>query len=690
MDRYIGKLLDNRYEILEVIGTGGMAVVYKARCHRLNRNVAVKLLKDEHVKDAEFRRRFHDESQAVAMLSHPNIVSVYDVSSTGDNEYIVMELIDGITLKEYLKHKGALPWKEALYITIQIAKALAHAHSRGIIHRDIKPHNIMVCRDGTIKVADFGIARLMMQKKATLVQETLGSVHYIAPEQARGGYVDARADIYSLGVVLYEMLTGRLPFEGDTPVAVAMQHMTAVAVSPRDLVPSLPASIETVTMKAMNPDLDVRYASAEQMLADLEKVKTNPDIVFDYDLEAVRGRSKDADPFGSTQKIRNVHAVSKRQAAEKAAARKGGRRPAREEQGYDDYDEDERKGGAARVATTVIITLLTVGVFIGGIVFFAWSLIDPSKGGGGTEADRAPNLVGMMLADIELDNELNEKYDIRVAERVYSETEPEGKVLDQSPKADRKLGEGGVIELTVSSGQKAFQLIDYSNLEYRQVETELQRLGLLFRETHEQSDTVLKDYVIRTEPAEGTPVREGDVITVVISLGKNVEKVKVPNILGQSEEKARKMITDAGMEPGNVTQSESDEPAGTVIRQNIAADTEVNEKTALDFEVSSGPAAPDEPGTGTPDDPDGNGGGTQPPDQPDDNEPKYATLTYVFPADSSGDLEITVKLNGKEVHAQTYKASDKQMSLTFKGTGSAFAAVYVNGKLAAEKILTFE
>ena len=245
MNNMIGKMLDNRYELLEVIGSGGMAVVYKAKCHRLNRLVAVKVLKSDLAEDADFRRRFRDESQAVAMLSHPNIVSVYDVSR-GETEYIVMELIDGITLKQYMEKRGQLNWREALHFITQIMKALSHAHSRGIIHRDIKPQNIMVLRDGSVKVADFGIACLANSAN-TLTQEALGSVHYMSPEQARGDRTDARSDIYSAGVVLYEMLTGRLPFEGDNAVSVAIQHLSSVPLSPREINPDVPEALELIS-----------------------------------------------------------------------------------------------------------------------------------------------------------------------------------------------------------------------------------------------------------------------------------------------------------------------------------------------------------------------------------------------------------------------------------------------------------
>ena len=282
MDPYIGKFLDNRYEILEMIGSGGMAQVYRARCHRLNRLVAVKILRSDLARDADFRRRVHDESQAVAMLSHPNIMSVYDVSRSGDIEYIVMELIDGITLKQYMKQKGTLNWREALHFITQIMKGLSHAHSRGIIHRDIKPHNIMVLRDGSVKVADFGIARLASSAQSTITQEALGSVHYISPEQAKGSRVDARSDIYSAGVVLYEMITGRLPYEGESAVSVAIQHINSMPLSPRELNPDIPEALEAITLKAMAPNPDNRYSSADEMLTDLEEFRKNPNINFDY------------------------------------------------------------------------------------------------------------------------------------------------------------------------------------------------------------------------------------------------------------------------------------------------------------------------------------------------------------------------------------------------------------------------
>ncbi len=280
-EKYIGRLLDGRYEILEVVGTGGMAVVYKALCHRLNRLVAIKILKDDNQDDADFRRRFHAESQAVAMLSHPNIVNVYDVSTSEEADYIVMELLEGITLKEYMEKKGVLNWKETLHFATQIAKALEHAHSKGIVHRDIKPHNVMVLKNGAIKVMDFGIACLISHNN-TMTKEALGSVHYISPEQAKAGHVDERSDLYSLGVVMYEMMTGRPPYDGENPVSVAIQHINGGATLPSVLNPNMPGGLEQIIMKAMAVKATKRYSSAGEMLTDMDAFRKDPTILFDY------------------------------------------------------------------------------------------------------------------------------------------------------------------------------------------------------------------------------------------------------------------------------------------------------------------------------------------------------------------------------------------------------------------------
>ena len=375
MDQYIGKMLENRYEILECIGIGGMAMVYKSRDHRLNRLVAIKILKPELASDAEFRRRFHDESQAVAMLSHVNIVAIYDVSRSDELDYIVMELVDGMTLKQYMKKRGTpLSWREALHFITQIVRALGHAHSRGIIHRDIKPQNIMVLRDGSVKVTDFGIARVASAAQATLTQEALGSVHYISPEQARGSHIDGRSDLYSAGVVLYEMLTGRLPFEGETPVSVAIQHINSIPIPPRDLNPDIPSALEAITLKAMSPKAENRYASADEMLADLEEFRKNPDVTPEHarlDDDALMEEPTRVVPVSeirqeeSQQRVRRTQpeANRDRDRIPEQQARRSPRveRPAARD-GYDDYDEEPRRRGVPPFLIAILAILVFVGI----------------------------------------------------------------------------------------------------------------------------------------------------------------------------------------------------------------------------------------------------------------------------------------------------------------------------------------
>ena len=380
MDQYIGKMLDNRYEILERIGTGGMAVVYKAKCHRLNRLVAVKILKSDLAQDEDFRRRFNAESQAVAQLSHPNIVSVYDVSRGGDIEYIVMELIDGITLKQYMEKRGQLNWRESLHFITQIMRGLSHAHSRGIVHRDIKPQNVMVLRDGSVKVADFGIACLENAAQ-TLTQEALGSVHYISPEQARGDRIDARSDIYSAGVVLYEMLTGRLPFEGDSAVSVAIQHLSSVPLAPREINPDIPEQLELICMKAMAPDLDKRYPSADAMIADLEAFRKNPGVNLDFELSDLRTEESDE----PTQKLRTpVPPQSHRPGRESSYERS--RR-------YEDDRYDERPSRLSGGKKAALIGGGAVVVVV--VLFFLFRAIFASMVPAAADTYAVPRLIGM-------------------------------------------------------------------------------------------------------------------------------------------------------------------------------------------------------------------------------------------------------------------------------------------------------
>ena len=576
MDNYIGKMLDDRYEILEVIGTGGMAVVYKAKCHRLNRLVAVKILKDEYSKDEEFRRRFQAESQAVAMLSHPNIVSVYDVSQSGDTDYIVMELIDGITLKQYMEKKGVLNWRETLHFSIQIAKALEHAHSRGIVHRDIKPHNIMILKNGSVKVADFGIARVS-SAQSTLTREALGSVHYISPEQAKGSRVDNRTDLYSLGVVMYEMLTGRLPFEGENAVSIAIQHISSIPLMPREINPDIPVGLETITMKAMNPDLDKRYQFAEQLYEDLETFRKNPDVDFsETDLEfqsddsGKKEQKKTDARQAPEQPISSVQPVSRRGDMSRAA-----------------YRDNSRRARTVSILSGMFLVI----VFILGVFLYLWhSWFDNMFSEPETMA--VPDFVGQKLEDILANPAYTDYFNIIPAYEA-SESIAEGKVMNQNPAAKRnviKSEKKADIKLTVSSGTTVIILPEMVNHDYRDAIIQLNKLGLNHDESFVKSEDVTEGYVISMIPDAGAQMKAGDTVFLEISTGPEIKYVTMPQLVGDTISTAQAKLEGSNLVMGTITERPDDAPAGTVTWQSRSAGESVQEKTKINVIISSGPA----------------------------------------------------------------------------------------------------
>lgn len=580
MDNYIGRLLDDRYEILEMIGSGGMAVVYKARCNRLNRLVAIKILKEELSKDEEFRRRFHAESQAVAMMSHPNIVSVYDVSHSENVDYIVMELIDGITLKQYMEQKQVLNWREALHFATQIAKALEHAHSRGIIHRDIKPHNIMVLKDGSVKVADFGIAQ-MASAQSTLTREALGSVHYISPEQAKGAHVDARTDLYSLGVVMYEMLTGRPPFDGDTPVSVAIQHINAKAIPPRQLNPSIPVGLEQITMHAMTADRDKRYSSATEMLEDLEKFRRDPNMTFDFTAP------RDGMDFAQ---LLNTPDRPQRQETERPQ-----RQPRTEPVKMPEKREKEGSSEArksSRIAVTAGIVCIVLAIL--GIVYFLYNYF-VSDLFTKTEEDVVPTLIGANYDELKLSDYPNFK--IEIQEWRASDEYAYGYILDQSPAPGRTVKVGSTVGLIVSSGAEEKKMPDLVNMTLQNALTSLNTMSIpvTANPIYEESDVVTDGYVIRTEPAKDEPLTEGQVVNIYVSLGTAAELVRVPPLVGMTVEDAKALIEAKGLSVGSATAVESDLPEGTVTFQSIDPDEEVRRETVINLQISKGPADAETP-----------------------------------------------------------------------------------------------
>lgn len=580
MDKYIGKMLDGRYEIIELIGSGGMANVYKAKCHRLNRMVAVKILKSDMAENEEIRRRFRDESRAVAQLSHANIVSVYDVSSSGDTEYIVMELIDGITLKQYMERRGQMDWRESLHFIIQIMRALEHAHSRGIIHRDIKPQNIMVLRDGSVKVADFGIACLQNNAQ-TLTQDALGSVHYISPEQARGEHIDARSDIYSAGVVLYEMLTGRLPFEGDTAVSVAIQHLSSVPLAPSEIREDVPKGLELICMKAMCADINKRYVSATAMLEDLESFRKNPDI----DMEYIREELKEKENTEATRYI------SKKELSEAVRNKK---EKEKEKEKDELAAEKQEKTGIAGTKDEKKRMAIIIGAFAGALllIFLIFTLIFNGFGGGGdSSGHKVPDIRGMTVEEAEKLEGIKGIFTIEVVGTKENSKYSDGEIISQDPSEGTLRKNNLTIQVYVCAKVEKSYMPTVLNMSESEAKSTLNNmsLGLNIQVQDKPSDTVAKGLVAATSPAAGAEIRQGNTVIIYISSGREIKPVTVPNFVGMTEEKANLEAQKLGLVVGASSSEHSDKPAGTVIRQSISATTEAKTGDNIYFTISLGP-----------------------------------------------------------------------------------------------------
>lgn len=552
-DKYIGKMLDDRYEILEVIGEGGMAIVYRALDHRLNRDVAVKIMRDEMAADEEFRRRFCTESHAVAMLSHPNIVAVYDVSHNDNVEYIVMELVDGITLKQYIERKGVVAWKEVVHFTKQISKALAHAHERGIIHRDIKPQNIMLLRDGTIKVGDFGIAALENEVYENN-GEAIGSIHYIAPEQARGECPDARSDIYSLGVMMYEMLTGGLPFTGNTLGEIAVQHMNAKPVPPHEKNPEIPLELERITLKAMSAELSERYQSANELLSDLEAFIHTPVTI---DGESADYENPDVKPVrSSTELSRERYRLRRR-----------------------------RSDVVSFMSGTFGLLVLAVALFAFLWNFWLKDVFSPA------ERIALPNFEGSNYESIINNTELSSMYKFNVIYISDDSVEP-GIVISQSPAAGRSMmvtPSGIEVDLTVNAGVSLTSVPDVLNTDYRDAMRNLRAAGFNVEIENAASDSYTKDYVIATSPVAGEQLSSGSTVYITVSAGPEIQYVSIPNLVGSTEDSAISRIESSNLSYGGSDRVVSDYEAGTVIDQSISSSESVAEHTKVYLTVSSGP-----------------------------------------------------------------------------------------------------
>ncbi len=693
MDQYIGKLLDNRYEILERIGVGGMAVVFKGKDRRLNRLVAIKVLKEELAQGAEFRRRFHDESQAVAMLSHPNIVAVYDVSRSPELDYIVMELIDGITLKQYIQKKGGkLPWREALHFITQIMKALSHAHGRGIIHRDIKPHNMMILRDGSLKVADFGIARLTSAAQATLTQEALGSVHYISPEQARGSHIDARSDIYSAGVVLYEMITGRLPYEGDSPVSVAIQHINSIPLSPREIDPEIPEALEAITMKAMASDVNQRYLSADAMLADLEEFRKNPSINFDYTSADLLADSGDE----PTQVLgaNTPHAVRQQPAhpVEDVPSRLVQRKAGRRDRWEEDDDEYDDRGGSR---LPVILAVAAIIVFLIGIGAFLWTSFFSGLFGGTEQSYRVPKLTGMTLEQANAEPDVVAgQFKIVEGETVANDL-PAGQIVSQSPEDGLSIAAGSTITVNISGGitgdpETGTKMPSLINQERRAAVNRLHGLGFADENitiVEENSEDFTRDYVMDQTPEEGTALSEVTSVTLTVSLGPKVEPVTVISFLEMTEENARTTAEGLKLVVGTVEEAYDPEiEPGRICYQSIPLNTTVDEGTVIHFKVSIGPdpnASPAPSPTPTAEVP--------PVYSPEPVDPIYRTYTVNLPNDGRESVTVRIFVGDMEVFGfgQTYDTKLLSIPASIYGNGVQEVRVYIDDQLVETTTVDF-
>lgn len=519
MDKFVGKRLDGRYEIREIIGVGGMAVVYKAYDCIEDRIVAVKILKEEFISNEEFITRFKNESKAIAVLNHPNIVKVYDVSFGDLIQYIVMEYVDGITLKQYIEKQKSLRWKDAVYLTIQVLRALQHAHDKGIVHRDVKPQNIMLLADGTIKVTDFGIARFARSEHKTMTDKAIGSVHYISPEQARGEVTDEKADIYSVGVMLYEMLTGRLPFEADSAVSVAIMQLQQDPVLPRDINDTIPVGLEQITMHAMQKDVSKRYRSAAEMLRDLEEFRRSPDMVFEYTY------------FVDNEPTRFVDAVADADLGNIV-------QPLDEADNDDEYydDESDEKSPVIPILFGVAIAFIIAAIVVAVIIFKMFNK-DTS------ESVTVPNFVGMTVAEVDAQYS-DLKFEV---EYVESADYPAGTVIKQSKSEGALIKKTQTIKLTISQGTELIEIPRLYNLSSTEAQIQLKSKGFEYNFIKKYDNTVAVDHVIETNPREGGKALYGTVIDVYVSMGPEVTYVENFNCKGYSRLDAAKKLESVGL-----------------------------------------------------------------------------------------------------------------------------------------------
>ena len=644
MDRFIGKRLDGRYEIHELIGVGGMAYVYKAYDRVEGRWVAIKILKEEFSNNSDFLRRFRNESKAIAVLNHPNIVKVYDVSFGDQIQYIVMEFIDGITLKEYIEQEGTIRWQEAVHFTTQILMALECAHEKGIIHRDIKPQNIMLLQDGSIKVADFGIARFLQSETQTMTDKAIGSVHYIAPEQASGDYITDKADIYSVGVMLYEMLTGKLPFVADNAVSVALMQLQAKPVMPRELNPSIPRGLEQITMRAMEKNPVDRFQSAGEMLDDLDEFRRNPNIVFHYDLQTANARYDASRSMEAYDASRQAPAYN------------------------DDYEYEEelvrsrRSAKGAMVVKGVLAAAIIVGLAVAVIYFLNYWNNRPEAG---DDLLEMPNLVGQLYEDV-IANEEYADFNIQVREGNDPDLQP-GEIMNQDPAAGIMVKKDADVELLVNGGVGQVEVPDVvtDHMTLEEAQQAIEDAGLHSQVENVADDEVEEGRVISTNPEPGTMVDSGSTVTLRVSTGPAEEMVTVPDgLVGDTLANVSAKLEEAGLVVGNVNRDDTSTlTVDTVISLSPNEGSEISKGSTVDITVSSGKGAT-----------------------------KTLSTSIPLPSSVSEDITLEVYRNGTKVTTDTVNpAYGSSYSLSFTGTsGSETVVVTLNSQTYMELQFDFD
>lgn len=643
MDKYIGKRLDGCYEIHELLGVGGMAYVYKAYDNIEKRWVAIKILKEELAGNSDFLRRFRNESKAIAVLSHPNIVKVYDVSFGDRIQYIVMEYIDGITLKQYIEQQGEIKWREALYFTVQILRALQHAHEKGIIHRDIKPQNIMLLEDGTIKVTDFGIARFSQAETQTMTDKAIGSVHYIAPEQARGGYINDKADIYSVGVMLYEMLTGQLPFVADNAVSVAIMQMQAEPTPPSRINPSIPKGLEEITMHAMEKNPAQRFPSAADMLEDVERFRRNPEIVFHYGEQVDRAYAgTSADIYGNVQ--------------QNAAPQK-----------YNDnyeYEEEYVRSQNSNRASKIILGIVAAVVFVAGIVGVIYLVKGKGANSGSgflsflpgfstssTTSDEIvlPKFVGMIYDTDIKDNPDYADFTFEITYGNVPSKQP-GEVLRQTPAAGITVKKGKTVSLTVNGEAEQVVVEDVKGYKQQDAYDALKALNLSPKIQAVADDDTAVGYVVKTDPAAGSTVSTGTTVTIYVSSGPSTESAVIPNIVGYQYSAAKEELEAAGFVVTAEYDDESDKDENTVISVSPNEGEKAKKGSVVTVTVSSGKGAQ-----------------------------KDVYYDIPLPGGVSDDLTMKIYVDGTLIETRTVNPSTSPYSnMTFTGKGRANLVITLN------------